>query len=326
MKILVVFTGGTIGCVRKGEVLSPDNEQKYMLTQMYLDRYGDVDFDTAEPYTVLSENLEGCHMNRLADCLQSYDLNSYDGIVVTHGTDTLQYTSAFLAYIFDGLNVPIVLVSANYPLDDSRSNGFENFVGAIDFIKSGSGNGVFVSYKNADLPVTIHRASRLLAHSAYSDELHSIFDESYGKIQNGIFVKNIRYKALKSEFAFDESVRLSDNSNVLKISATVGMQYPEITENVKAVLLEGFHSGTLNTDGKALNDFCKKAKELNLPVFLTGACKGFYYESKLKFDGLNITVLPPASPIAMYIKLWLLPKSEFDKAFLPCAEDFYDND
>lgn len=43
MKILVVFTGGTIGCVRKGEMLSPDNEQKYMLTQMYLDRYGDVD-------------------------------------------------------------------------------------------------------------------------------------------------------------------------------------------------------------------------------------------------------------------------------------------
>lgn len=174
--------------------------------------------------------------------------------------------------------------------------------------------------------MTIHRASRLLAHSAYSDELHSIFDESYGKIQNGIFVKNIRYKALKSEFAFDESVRLSDNSNVLKISATVGMQYPEITENVKAVLLEGFHSGTLNTDGKALNDFCQKAKAMNIPVFLTGACKGFYYESKLKFDRLNIKVLPPASPIAMYIKLWLLPKSEFDKAFLPCAEDFYDND
>ena len=28
MKILVVFTGGTIGCVRKGEVLSPDNERR----------------------------------------------------------------------------------------------------------------------------------------------------------------------------------------------------------------------------------------------------------------------------------------------------------
>ena len=75
---------------------------------------------------------------------------------------------------------------------------------------------------------------------------------------------------------------------MLKISATVGMQYSEITENVKAVLLEGFHSGTLNTDGKALNDFCQKAKAMNIPVFLT--------------------------------------KSEFDKAFLPCAEDFYDND
>ena len=150
----------------------------------------------------------------------------------------------------------------------------KNFVGAIDFIKSGSGNGVFVSYKNADLPVTIHRASRLLAHSAYSDELHSIFDESYGKIQNGLFVKNTRYKALKSEFAFDESVRLSDNSNVLKISATVGMQYPEITENVKAVLLEGFHSGTLNTDGKALNDFCQKAKRNEYSRIFDGCVQG----------------------------------------------------
>lgn len=79
-------------------------------------------------------------------------MNSYDGIVVTHGTDTLQYTSAFLAYIFDGLNVPIVLVSANYPLDDSRSNGFENFVGAIDFIKSGSGNGVLFRIKTQICP------------------------------------------------------------------------------------------------------------------------------------------------------------------------------
>ena len=78
MKILVVFTGGTIGCVRKGEVLSPDNEQKYMLTQMYLDRYGDVDFDTAEPYTVLSENLEGGHMNRLADCCLLYTSDAAD--------------------------------------------------------------------------------------------------------------------------------------------------------------------------------------------------------------------------------------------------------
>ena len=33
MKITCCFTGGTIGCVRKGEVLSPDNEQKYMLTR-----------------------------------------------------------------------------------------------------------------------------------------------------------------------------------------------------------------------------------------------------------------------------------------------------
>ena len=325
MKILVVFTGGTIGCANVSGVLSPEETKKYMLIDMYKQKHSDVVFDIAEPYTVLSENLEAKHLNTLADFLCGVDFKNYNGIIITHGTDTLQYTSAFLAYLFDGSDVPLVLVSANYPLDDKRSNGADNFSGAIDFIKSGSGNGVFAAYKNADSAVEIHRASRLIAHSAYSDEVHSIFNESYGKIQNGIFVKNTCGRSLKSEFVFDRSTRLDNNSNVLKISAAVGMQYPEITENIKAVLLESFHSGTLNTAGKALTDFCTKAEKMTVPVFLTGACKGFYYESKLKFDELKINVLLPASPIAMYIKLWLLPKDEINRVSLPCADDFYDN-
>ena len=54
--------------------------------------------------------------------------NAYDGVIITHGTDTLQYTAAFTGYIMAGAQIPIVLVSANYVLEDVRSNGVDNFI------------------------------------------------------------------------------------------------------------------------------------------------------------------------------------------------------
>ena len=100
------------------------------------------------------------------------------------------------------------------------------------------------------------------------------------------------------------------------------MTYPQITQETKAVLFEGYHSGTLNTNGDELIKYCAEAEKCGVPVYLTGAEKGFFYESKLMFEKLKINVLPPASPIAMYMKLWMLKKDRLDDVFLPCGGDF----
>ena len=49
----------------------------------------------------------------------------------------------------------------------------------------------------------------------------------------------------------------------------------------------------------------KKAKEKNIPVFLTGS-GSTAYESASAFEALGITVLPEMSPLAAYVKLWLI--------------------
>ena len=76
--------------------------------------------------------------------------------------------------------------------------------------------------------------------------------------------------------------------------------------HIKAVLLESYHSGTLPTSLSGLKNFCENAKELGIPVYLTGNQDGFGYESKIEFDALGIKSLEMMSPIAAYIKLWLL--------------------
>lgn len=323
MKILTIFTGGTIGCSSFDGVLSPDKANSYLLLDMYLKSHTGVDFIPVQPYTILSENLNGSNLATLYECISSYNLNDFDGIIVTHGTDTLQYTASYLSYCFGLREIPIVMVSANYPLTDDLSNGYINFCSAVDFIKSGNHRGVFVSYKNtAESFTTIHRASRALPHLPYSDDVYSIFNSVYGKVENGTFTKNESYYEEADSNDFVCNPKLSESSDVLYIRPYAGIKYPEITADTKAILLEGYHSGTLNTSSVGLKNFCSKAYEMGVPVFLTGACKGFYYESKKLFSDLKINVLPSASPIAMYMKLWILEKSNIGNVCLSFGGDF----
>ena len=304
MKILTVFTGGTIACSSKNGVLFPDKENGYMLLDMYCETDRETEFETAQPYIILSENLQAETLDALYYCIGGYDLSEYDGVVVCHGTDTLQYTGAFLSYRFGLCKTPIVLVSSNYPLDHRRSNGFVNFCAAVGFIKSGQGRGVFIAYNNdGDPMVNIHRAIRTLTHLPFSDNLFSLKNKPYGFIKDGVFIFNPEYREKKSEF---EVLSKPIGKRVLYIRPYPGMIYPELTNDYKAVLLDSYHSGTIRTAGKEVVALCASAKEKNIPVYLTGSEVGFNYESKQKYKELGIRLLPPMSPVAAYMKLWLM--------------------
>lgn len=303
MKILTVFTGGTISCSSEGGVLSPDKNNSFLLLDMYRENDSETEFETVFPYSILSENLCAENLGMLYDCLRKYDLGKFDGVIVTHGTDTLQYTGAFLSYRLGLCDTPVVLVSANYPLSDSRSNGFENFCAAVEFIRSGQGKGVFISYKNTEEEFAcIHRAIRAMPHKPYSDDLESLDNQIYGRITESGFVKNPDYSESADEF---ELLGAPDGKSVLYLRPYVGIIYPESLEPYKAVLLEGYHSGTIRTEGSEIKEFCEKAKKSGIPVYLTGAEDGFNYESKREFENLGIKVLPKTPPISAYIKIWL---------------------
>lgn len=302
MNILTVFTGGTIGSAKQDGVLSPDGKTAYQLLEHYQTTYGAAAFETAAPYTILSENLCADNLKSLRACLEQALRQSYDGIIVTHGTDTLAYTAAYLDFVFGAKDIPIVLVSANYPLSDSRSNGLDNFAAAVDFIRSRAANGVFVAYKNTgDSAATIHRGVCVLPHLPYSDSVFSIFNEYFGTVSDGSFVKNHACQQPEPEDL--SSCELG--GKVLYIRPYVGISYPEITDGVKAILLEGWHSGTLPTASASLRRFCEQAAHMGVPVYLTGDQPGFNYAGKLAYEQLHIISLPPMSPIAAYMKLWL---------------------
>lgn len=310
MKLLFVFTGGTIGSTQSGDFISVDKNKSYLIIDAYRARYEiDFEYDALEPYTELSEYADGWHIRNLVSCIKQNKDNGYDGIIVAHGSDTLQYSAAAIGYCLGNESLPICVVAANKPIEDSKSNALDNLHGAISFIKQGAGSGTFVVYRNANSDtVRVHRATRLIASMAYSDEVLSVGDLIYGSFDGNFnFFKNKKY----SEKA-DEALQLCElcieqfSNNIMILPSYPAMIYPKIPNEVKYVMLNTYHSGTLNTKSQALIQFLNEAKTKNVKVYATGIASGAQYSSAKIFDELGIIPLKNLSPVSAYVKLWLL--------------------
>lgn len=309
MKLLFIFTGGTIGSTQTGDVISADKTKSYEILRAYGEKYGiSFSYDVSEPYTELSENNTGKHLKILADKIGNAAQEGYDGIVVTHGTDTLQYSAAAVGYAL-GLNtVPVCFVAANAPIEKPESNGLDNLRGAIRFIEQKGGRGVFAVYRNsASKTVSVHRATRLLESRAFSDEVVSLKDIPYGSMDEEFhFVKNPEFAEKADEIAPLTTDRLGEeNERALVISARVGSRYPEIPEGIKYVMVNTYHSGTLDTKSERARAFFAEAKKRGVTVFATGVYGGATYESATLFEELGILPVMNLSPVAAYVKLWL---------------------
>ncbi len=308
MKLLFVFTGGTIGSTFDGSYISVDRGKPYRLLEEYERRYGSLpEYDTLEPYRELSENNTGKTIQALIDCVTACLHSGYDGIVVTHGTDTLQYSAAALAYALGNKRIPVCLVSSNYPIEQPKANGLANLHGAIRFITEKREKGVWVPYQNPGENLQIHRGSRLLASEAYSDCFYSVRNQTYGWLdEQFVFHYNPAYQERTDETEEISVASLRETSpEVLRIEPYPGLVYPAIPEGVKAILHGSYHSGTINSKSESGQRFFAEAAKRKIPVFLSGVSEGASYESTSLFEDLQIVPLPVMSPVAAYVKLWM---------------------
>lgn len=307
MKALkIIFTGGTIGSTLSEGIISPDGGKPRALIEAFREKYH-VDLtefaDYDEPYTILSEHLDGAHLSKLIRAVACAISQGYRGIIITHGTDTLQYTAAALGYAFGICSVPIVLVSSNYPIEDSRANGVKNLYAGILWLRDCISGGVWVSYKSNGLPQQIHRATRLLAHTQGSDRIESVSDAVAGFYFGKVFCKDSAYREEKDAILPLFPEKELSSPNILWIKPNPGMVYPALKEGVAGIIHETYHSGTLNLG--EVGPFFRRAKELGIPVFVTGTAQGDIYESAKDFAQYDLHLLPGRSAIAVYMKLWL---------------------
>ncbi|TDQ55420.1 asparaginase [Actinorugispora endophytica] len=96
-------------------------------------------------------------------------LRDADGVVVTHGTDTLEEAAFLLALAHEG-TAPVVVTGAQRPFDDPAPDGPRNLAAALRWAASpeAGGTGVTVVFADAVLPAVGVRKTRSLGLDAFS--------------------------------------------------------------------------------------------------------------------------------------------------------------
>ncbi len=277
MKILIILTGGTIGSKKdNNNVLSTNDENSYTIINMYNQKYKNCDFEVIQPFSELSENFTIDTINKLSETINNIKFQNYDGVIVTHGSDTVSYTAAIISQMYFDRPCPIVFVAANYPPDDERSNALKNFSGAVNFISEKFvSNGVYFAYANPKEDVCIYLGTRINEASPQSDKFTAFMDIPFGKMKNSSFIYNDSplnlsindLKSIKSK----GYVKLKNSVLILKSYPTMNYDYINIENpELKSIINVMYHSGTACTVGKntSLISFIKKCKTKDIDVYL----------------------------------------------------------
>lgn len=297
--ILVVFTGGTIGSSVIDGAINVDKQTHFLLLAQFKRRYphANVNFTTLQPYSILSENLSPRIWTTLITAIENANPKLYDGIIVTHGTDTLAYTAAALGFYFHELNIPIFLVSSQRPLSDAKANGLDNFGLAVEKIVGENLAGVFVPYRNPSKhTVTLHRATQLTCSPQLSSDFFSV----------------TRTNQLTPKVVLNVPLKPNFSSRILLIKPYPSLDYSHFNlDNVDAVLHDLYHSGTACTTtewGKnhSLLEFITRCQEQKIAIFLAPAFKSDdAYQSTLELINQGAEIIWNMSLEATYVKLLL---------------------
>ncbi len=310
--ILVVFTGGTIGSIALNGTINTSSQQGYQLIDLFNKSYTGMThpcFKTIQPVQLLSENLLPSIWETLIHAIEAEDISHYDGIIVTHGTDTLAFTAAALSLYFHAIKIPLLLVSSDYPLDQPQANGLNHFICAVEFIKQRKQAGVFVPYKNHHSDTLVHLGCRLASCLQLSGDFISVQSKAYLSFKEGHFQQQNSIKGLDCK-KIPLAARFS--TGILLIKPYPGLDYSHFSlDQVDVVLHDLYHSGTACSspdwgENHSLLALLKTCNKRNIPLFMAPAIKNadIYHSTQILIEQ-GAKILWNMSLEVAYVKLLL---------------------
>jgi len=142
-KILLLTTGGTIASRPTAEGLAPGMDGT-VLTSYLAGFTPNYDLTVRDILHLDSSNIQPEEWQLIAHAVYEA-CPQFDGIVISHGTDTMAYTTSVLSFMLRGLTIPVVLTGAQLPIDHPLTDGIDNLRTAFAMAASGQ-PGVFLAF------------------------------------------------------------------------------------------------------------------------------------------------------------------------------------
>lgn len=221
-RILLLTTGGTIASVPGGEGLEPRRSEVMERELEQLRTYYDI--SVKDVICLDSSNIRPEEWQLIARHIFE-DRAGYDGIVVSHGTDTMAYTAAALSYLIQGSPKPIVLTGAQKPIWFDGTDSKRNLTDAFVYACRGCG-GVQIVFNGKVILGTRARKTFSKSFQAFS----SVNFPDLAVLQDERLLQYIRCESLERPVFYD---RLDPHVGLLKL-------IPGVEDELAAFMLERY--------------------------------------------------------------------------------------
>ncbi len=317
----MIITGGTIASrydSKTGGVHPLDSPES--LFKFYPELFDKVNVLKVEiPFMKFSEEMNYKDWQKIAKiCERLLNDSNIQGILITHGTDFLHYTSAALSFMLGKLNKPVVLTYSQRSIDRASSDANLNLVCSAEVAGlSDIAEVVLVGHANSEdnFCHVLNGCNTLKLHTSRRDAFRSINDSPLARIYSDKIeiLKEHKFRnknKVKADTKFEEKIAL--------IKFYPG-QSPGILDycfknKYKGIVLE------LSGLGHVSSNWIKKIKELSEKgiVFcgtsqcINGRVDGLVYSTGRKLVDAGVIYLEEMLSTTALVKLgWILGHKEW---------------
>ena len=336
-KITILHTGGTIASkadYRTGAVVSRFSPSE--IISMFPELNETASIGSRLISNMFSEDMRFAHYNRIAEEIKKEAEKGAEGVIVTHGTDTMHYTSAALAFMLGSLSIPVMLVGAQRSSDRGSSDAGLNLLSAAHFIANTDFAGVAVCMHE-----TISDNDCLILPALKTRKMHTSRRDAFKPI-NTTAIARVNYEEKRVSFMkrhYTKKSRgkitirpMNENLKIGFLVAHPNMSAKEISafEGFDGLVVEGTGLGHLPTNQiddataehkkilEEIRKLCKKTVVVMSPQTIHGRLQMNVYSSGRDLQAAGVLGnYSDMTPETTFIKLaWLLsnyPKQEVEK-------------
>ena len=277
-KILLIYTGGTIGMMKDFETgaLKAFNFSKLLQRIPELKQL-ECEIETISfKHPIDSSNINITMWDQMATMIEeNYEI--YDGFVVLHGSDTMSYSASALSFMLEDLCKPVIFTGSQLPIGDLRTDAKENLITAIQVASLQENKKPAIQEVCLYFEYKLYRGNRTTKISAehfnaFTSPNFPELAESgvHLKVNKDIILKQKATKKLKVHTDFDDNVAILKifpgiNQNVLNAFFAI--------PNLKGIVLETYGSGNAPTEEWFVQTLAR-AIHNNIHVINVTQCSG----------------------------------------------------
>lgn len=264
-RILFLTTGGTIASQASARGFTPITAGEEML-KMLPNLSGLCQVETAELMRLDSTNIQPEEWQQMAHSVYSA-LDNYDGVVISHGTDTMAYSAAALSYMLRNLDKPVILTGSQLALTAKDSDGPTNLYDAFSVALEGI-PGVYVVFAGK----IIHGCRAVKVRTQGADAFFSVNAPLCGTVTNN----KVMWQNPLPTASGARSLAAHCQSRVLLLKLAPGLE-PNLIEaagilGYRGMVVEGYGAGNVTNTHRDIASALAKAIQGGLAVVVTSQC------------------------------------------------------